>query len=334
MSSNREPITIDKRVADALRALGWNQKLEPEAWLRDHVRETIERWMRDARNNGIWIRRLDDVLRVVADRLKVRIENVETDEQLELLAGTFARKGEYAFSALPREFESGVEGAVVRLIKPIPGERPLVAVVDARGERSAARFFGACHEVGHPFLEPQLSFGFRCRHGAQKPLERAVDIIAGEIALHAPLAVPLLLSHAGRDLSYKAVETFWLDDVPFSSRTAAFSAAVRLWTSPALLLVAQRRPAKHGRDKGTPPLRAVTAIGNEAARAEHLYIPPYRVPQKSAIYNAFADPHGEVHEQVEDLSWWQCSDGRQLASATVRVGARRTGDKVFAILRS
>ncbi len=333
MPNRKSTIVEDKRVKDALSALGWTPDREPESWLRQNVRTTLGRWIADARRNGITINGLDDVLRVVADRLRVKIEHVESDGQLDTLADGYARAGEFGFATLQRDFSGGIEGAVVRLKNPSPWERQFVAVVDARGNRSAARFFGACHEVGHPFLEPQLSLGFRCRQGAQKPLEKAVDIVASEIAFYAPLARPALLERTGDDLSYRAVEGFWQEEAPFSSRTAAFSAAIRLWDSPAMLVIAERHAAKHGRDGDNPPLRAVSTIRNDSALAVGAYIPKYRVTPQSAIYQAFVDPMRSVHEQREDLSWWQSSSGSALASGEVFVGARRTGDKVFALLR-
>jgi hypothetical protein len=272
-------------------------------------------------------------MRLVADRLRVKVEHIESDNQLENLADQYARAGEFGFATLTRDFAVGIEGAVVRLKNPSPWERQFVAVVDARGDRGAARFFGACHEVGHPFLEPQLSFGFRCRQGEKKPLEQAVDIVASEIAFYEPLAKPALLARTGDDLSYRAVENFWDEEAPFSSRTAAFSAAIRFWNSPAMLLIAERRTAKHGRDGANPPLRAVATIRNQSALTAGIYIPGYRVPLRSAIYRAFVDPTRAVYEQVEDFSWWEESSGSRLPAGTVYVGARRSGNKVFAVLR-
>lgn len=327
------PIDADKRVRRALSTLGWRSGDEPEAWLRDHVRSTISGWIGAARTQGIDIKSPPDVLRLVADRLRVHLVEVESDDDLKRRVHEYCKRGELAFLEIQEELNGDVEAAIVRLKAPKPGERPLVALVDARGERGAARFFGSCHEVAHPFLEPQLSFGFRCREGSADPLERAVDLIAGEIAFFEPLAKPILAAHARSDLTYEAVERFWRDAGPTSSRTAAFVAAVRLWGAPAVLVTANSRCARHGKDAGLPALRVERAIGNAEARQEGLFVPPFRVPPGSVIHRAFHDPLRRVFEDVEDLGVWRSSDGKVLRSRRVRVGAKRVGDRVFSVFR-
>ena len=88
-----------------------------------------------------------------------------------------------------------------------------------------------------------------------------------------------------------------------------------------MLVIAERHAAKHGRDGDNPPLRAVSTIRNDSALAVGAYIPKFRVPPESAIYKAFVDPMRSVHEQREDLSWWQSSSGSALAAGEVFVGA-------------
>jgi hypothetical protein len=334
MGRRGQTLLSDQRVEALLRDQGWKKTLgDPEAWLKDHTRSRVASMVtQHERETGFTAGKLSDVRRIVADRLRVNIIEVETDEALRGHVHRFCSRGELAFKEVECEMSDGVEGAIVRLKKPEAGERELVAMIDARGERSAARYFTGCHEVGHPFLEPQLDFGFRCRVGAANPLERAVDIIAAEIAFHRPLAEPKLRLHASDDLTFDGVEAFWRREAVFASRTAAFRAAINLWNAPAMLVIAEKRPAKHGRDDGKADLRVQTAIPNDLARQRGIVLPQFRVPIESAIRAAF-DSAGLTMEQDEDMGWWSESSGRRLDPCSVKVGARRVGASVFALLR-
>lgn len=333
MGRGRRPLEANTRVRRALVALGWIPGGDPEAWLREHVRFTIDKWITAAAKAGVTVTRAGDVLRVVAERLRVQLVEVESDEELRKHIRTYCARGELAFGTLEEELRGGVEAAIVRLKRAEPWERPLVALIDARGQRSAARFFGCCHEVAHPFLEPQLSFGFRCRAGSKDAIERAVDIIAGEIAFHAPLTQPILRQYARDDLTLAAVEQFWSAAAPNSSRTAAFSAAVRLWDGPALFVTATMRCAKHGRDGGVPALRLDMVVRNVAAVQRDIHLPKFRIPPGSAIHRGYDDPSRGIHKAAENLGAWHSSDGVVLRPRPVRVDAKRVGDRVFAVLR-
>ncbi len=333
MGRGRRPIEANSRVRRALVALGWTPGRDGEGWLREHIRSTIDKWIRTVAKAGIAVTRPGDVLRIVAERLRVHLVEVESDDELRKHIRTYCARGELAFGTLEEELNGSVEAAIVRLKRAEPWERPLVALVDARGQRGAARFFGCCHEVAHPFLEPQLSFGFRCRAGSKDAIERAVDIIAGEIAFHAPLAEPILRKYARDDLTLAAMERFWSAAAPNSSRTAAFSAAVRLWDEPAMFVTASMRCAKHGRDGGVPALRLDTVVRNAAAARLEIHLPKFRIPPGSAIHRAYDDSSRGIHKAAENLGAWRSSDGIVLRPRPVRVDARRVGDRVFAVLR-
>jgi hypothetical protein len=335
MAARKESLLADRRVENLLRDQGWKTKLgEPEAWLKEHTRSRVQ-WMLEQheRDTGFGVTKFSDVRRIVADRLKVNLLEIETDRDLQDHVHAYCSRGELAFKEVENEMSSDVEGAIVRLKSPHPGERKFVAIIDARGERSAARYFTGCHEIGHPFLEPQLDFGFRCRSGAKSALERAVDIVAAEIAFHRPLAQPRLRRYVPTDLTYDGVHAFWRSEADFASRTATFVAAMNLWGSPAMYVEAAMRTARHGRDSGMPSLRIVTAIPNEAARGMGIVLPPqFRVPSVSAMKAAFETPNTTM-EQDEDMGWWKTSDGSQLKARPVRVGARRVGNAVVALMR-
>lgn len=327
-------LVSDDRVVRALRALGWKGRGDPDEWLREHVRVTLDGWISAAGRKGIAIESLEDVLRLAAERVRVQLVELGSDDDVGRLAREYGGRGEHAVAALTQELQGDVEAGIVRLKSPDPWERPFVAVVDVRRERAAAGFFGKCHEIGHPFLEPQLSFGFRCRAGERPPLERAVDTIASEIAFFEPIALPQLQAQTTAGLTYAAVDAFWKTSAPFASRTAAFIAAVRMWPAPAALIVAEPRLAKHGRDGGIPKLRVSMCIAN-ARRGSRIFVPEnFRVPEKSVLASAFADRFQRTVEGNEDLSNWVSSSGTVLPRVSLAVGARREGQRVFAIVRA
>jgi hypothetical protein len=79
-------------------------------------------------------------------------------------------------------------------------------------------------------------------------------------------------------------------------------------------------------------LRAVQVTPNDAARAVNLVIfQNMRVPARSLISEVFlgnvADAHG-----VENLSWWESSDGSQLPDVSVFLQARQAWGGVQAII--
>ena len=79
-------------------------------------------------------------------------------------------------------------------------------------------------------------------------------------------------------------------------------------------------------------LRAVQVTPNDVARSSNFVIfPNMRVSERSIIYKVFA---GETADgrAVEDLSWWESSDGSQLPVAKVLVQARSAWDGVRALI--
>jgi hypothetical protein len=78
-------------------------------------------------------------------------------------------------------------------------------------------------------------------------------------------------------------------------------------------------------------LRATQVSSNDAAReADFVIFPNMRIPARSIIYRVH---EGEaLEEAVEDLSWWESSDGSRLPSAKVLVQARRGWDGIRALI--
>jgi hypothetical protein len=85
-------------------------------------------------------------------------------------------------------------------------------------------------------------------------------------------------------------------------------------------------------DAPEPVLRAVHVTTSESAQEQGFSIfRNMRVPQKSVIWRIFDDRFGYA-EAIEDLAWWESSDGTRLPSCTVLVKARFSWDGVEALI--
>src|SRR5438105_3881320 len=100
MARQNQSLGSDSRVAAALRALGWDGRADSERWLRGYTQRRIGGWIEQAERNGIIVRTLDDVVRVVADRLRVKVIEIETDADLDRHVDDFCRRQEFAFAQL------------------------------------------------------------------------------------------------------------------------------------------------------------------------------------------------------------------------------------------
>jgi hypothetical protein len=79
-------------------------------------------------------------------------------------------------------------------------------------------------------------------------------------------------------------------------------------------------------------LRAVNVLVNDAARHQGIQLHKnFRVPERSVIHTVFAQSLAEG-ASVEDLDWWESSDGTRLEKCEIRVFAKKIGDTIHALL--
>ena len=79
-------------------------------------------------------------------------------------------------------------------------------------------------------------------------------------------------------------------------------------------------------------LRAVSITSNEHARTLDLVIfRNMRVPKRSVIYEVCANGANEL-EAVEDLAWWESTEGGRLPTRPALVQAKRYGGDVYALV--
>jgi hypothetical protein len=300
----------------------------------------VERWCRELGP----VETFDDLLEVAAAKLKVRFEEIRSDEGLQEVAKRYAAQGELGFVDLEREFDSHTDAAVVRLQKVPPwSDTQYVAVIDARAHKVWRSWFSKWHELAHLIAEPQTKFIFRrTQETRQNSLERLMDQIAAELAFYRPLLLPLL-ERSAMDLgapSLSEMLAFIEDNLSFASRQSALIALLRHVPVPAILVEA--KDALKPRERGqlalleecepVPRLRAVTVFHNEPAIRGRFYIHRWmQVPADSVIRAVYGDEAGAGASSTEDLSWWE-SEGRTLGTHAVRVEAVRMGDRVLALV--
>src|SRR5262249_30512980 len=130
---------------------------------------------------------------------------------------------------------------------------------------------------------------------------------------------------------------------PEASLQASVIGFVRAWQSACVLVEAglgwkrgEESKLAQGRfgftEQPVAELRALRVSINDCARESHILLPRnMRVPKASVINQVFVDGIGEA-TAIEDLCWWEASGGRGLGAQPVRVEARKSGDRVLALL--
>jgi hypothetical protein len=218
-----------------------------------------------------------------------------------------------------------------------------VSVIDCRQDKKYRSYYTKWHELGHLLiLTDQMRLAFRRTHFGlddKDPEEALVDVIAGAFGFLPDLIKPVA---KGRP-SFEEIEVVRMQLCPEASQQASIIGISRAWPTACILLQAQmglkrgeRRDMAQG-DLGfqeTPKevLRATQVSPNEAARASNLVIfPNMRVPDRSIIHKVFTGNAADG-QALEDLAWWESSDGSRLPSAKVLVQARSGRDGVRAII--
>ena len=201
-----------------------------------------------------------------------------------------------------------------------------VAFIDCRGDEKRARsFFTRWHEVAHLLvLTPRLAPPFNRDSKERCPIERLMDLIAGEIGFYQPVFRPEFEQCVARHgaLSYRAIEDLRDAYCPAASFHATAIAAVRAYDRPALLVEARPALKAHeqraldagktfpGGEQPRARLRAVSVFANDAAKAANLRIDwNMEVPEGSIIARAIEKGDESVVCGRENLGDWLHSDG-------------------------
>jgi hypothetical protein len=302
--------------------------------LRDHAIETVRAMLRE------WtLESIEDLRRLVADRLSVKLEFVRTDADVARLASEYQHFFLRFRRLLQKEFITGdTEGLLIDNPSPDKGGRRYLAIIDARGARAPRAYFTAWHELAHLLLCPpkQMLFeGFRRSPTdtlkRKDPLESAVDQIAGLLAFWEPIFKPALCDASAGGLSFGAIETASDIVAPGASLYAASLAAIRLWEGPAIFLTAEEATKTDGTGYA---LRVQTIIPNDLAKSANPRIRKcMRVPPESSLYQTFKANVGSERVTSENQEIWEVSGYGNLPSLRWEVQSLRRGPAVYGLLK-
>jgi hypothetical protein len=287
---------------------------------------------------------LSDLLMVMADELGAHFEVVRSNEDIGDVQERYLQRGERIFSGLSNELSNDVYGITFRRTARKDWERPYVSVIDCRGEKRNRSYFTKWHELGHLLvITDQMRLAFRRTHvefDTKDPEEAMVDLIAGAVGFLPRIVRP----HAKGRPSFANFKELRQKLCPEASRSAMTQGFANAWPTPCLLLQG-KAALKRGEERWLAPpsfdfcegpkpaLRAVRVRLNDAARTSDLMIfPNMRVPVRSVIYQVFEEQVRNPQTSVEDLSWWEASQGTQLPHRKVLVEARSVNGAVDALI--
>lgn len=283
---------------------------------------------------------------LVARRLGMVFEEVESDADLERVIRKYTAMGEGVFAALKDDLDSTTFGVTIRRSKAAPNASDrLVAVIDCRGEKGARRFFTRWHEIAH-FLAANKPTKKRVYRSTDiEPLERVMDEIAARVGFYESIFGPIVDAQmTDRHLSFSVVDRVRANGFGQASYQSTLFACLRRFGRPAIYVeavlahkVEDQRDIRQGRlfadTIPVPQLRAVTTIPNPAAKDKLFIVPRMRIPPSSIIHALFQNGHGEDASGAENLKTWEHSGGKRLADKKVWIEAKKIRDRVIAIVQ-
>lgn len=272
------------------------------------------------------------ILPWLAGKLSTCFIEIHADSDLDRIVTEYCKKKEYAFATLEQEFSGSTEGITLRLSRRQLWEPEFVSLIDCRGRRRLRRYHTKWHEIVHLLImTDQTRMAFRRTHelGQEKSAEeKLVDIVAGELSFFPEFVEPLI---AGK-ITFAKIEEIRSRVCPEASLTSSVLNISKIWHSPCVWLEAGLK-AKKGAPLGAPlALRAIKVAENTPAREQDLrMIANFRIPQNSIVYQSF---YGKTcrSEAIENLSWWEASDGTRLKDRAIRVEVLNLGDSVQALI--
>lgn len=286
---------------------------------------------------------LSQLLEISASKLGTKFEEIQSDDQVEEVRARYLRQNERAFANLHDELSCHVFGITFKRLSRKPWELPYVSVIDCRGEKCFRSYYTKWHELGHLLiLTDQMRLAFRRTHfglDEKDPEEALVEVIAGAFGFLPDIVSPL----AKGQVSFDQIEAIRTKLCPEASQQASLIGIAKAWPTPCILLQAQlalKRGESRGLAQGTlgfretpkEVLRASQVTPNDAARnANFVIFPNMRVPERSIIYKVFLGDMTD-YEAIEDLSWWESSDGSRLPNTKVLVQARSVRESVRALI--
>lgn len=342
----------DPQVAQLAKELGLEGQGEWLAKIQGYAVSKVEEFLN---KSGLTVESLDGLLRLLAERLSVKIEYVRRDQDLHRIAG------ENQFTEAPQRKlfrdlnDAETDGLLIRNPDTRRGSRAYLAIVDARDGHAARAYFTAWHELAHLLVTPpQRAFQGVYRTVSvsrnKDPEESVVDAVASELAFYDPLVNPALEKEEANEggMTFSVVDRVRESVAPDASFFATAIACVRRSDQPALLVRVEEAYKKSERkrlesaqeelDLGDaaprpePQVRAVQVIRSSSASNAGLEIfPNMQVPERSVLYRAYQAEENTELQAIEDQQWW-LAGGETRPPLPLRVEARRLGDFVYGLL--
>lgn len=304
---------------------------DPVTAIKEHCHRQIKKFLKDFPHCAT----LNDLLAISAQRLGTVFHEIHCEADLAQLTNDYAARNEPIAALFAGELTDEVYGITFKLSHPRKFDLPYISLIDCRGSKKRKYYFTKWHELGHLLiLTDQRRLSFKRTHALHEfksPEEAMVDVIAGEFAYYSPMVLP----YTKGALTFGAIDSAREALCPEGSYQSALIGLARVWPTPCVLIEAQwagKKTAVPGEYFSSFALRAVGALVNDAARMRGIQLHKnFRVPERSVIHKVFSEglPGGEA---IEDLSWWESSDGTSLDELRITVSAKRVGDTVYALL--
>jgi hypothetical protein len=337
----------DPQVIQLASELGLNWKADPVNQITAYCAKKIAAWIKPF-ESAITI---DGIQRIVCSKRGLVFEEFRSWQELEAIIEKYVSLGDRAFAALHNDFSNpAIYATLMRRANPDPrAHDQYVAVIDCRGMTEARRSFSKWHEIAHLLtLRRQLQFPYHRSTMKRDPMERLMDIIAGEIAFYPPLFEPLIRGQIKRakGLTFQVVEEVRQQFCPTASFHSTLIACAKLHRQPTICLEAgmclknaeqaqlnSRQAELFAPKIPRAKLRILAAVPNAAARARKLGVHYHMaVPDESVISRALQLVSGTDVQGRENLGVWRHSDGTALRATAVTIEARRVGDTVIGLL--
>jgi hypothetical protein len=337
----------EPKVIQMARELGLEWRGTPAANIIASCAARIREWLEDFPA----IENIAQVQRIVCAKLKLVIEEVRSEAELDAVAAKYVALGEAAFHRLRAELSAESFAVLMKRDHAEPEARDrYVAVIDCRTEaKRQRRVFTRWHEIAHLLtLHRQLELPFHRTRRDPDPLERLMDSIAGEIGFLDAIFRPLLAAALERHgcLSIAAVEEIQGRFCPEASFQATLIACVKRAALPVAYVEAgwglkndeqawldSPQGSLFGDDAPVAKLRILSTFSNDAARAaglrlhRHIEVPPGSfLARKLHGGMIVGDDCG-----VENLTLWEHSDGSNLGDVRVRIETRVVNGTALAI---
>ena len=176
------------------------------------------------------------ILGIAAAKLSTSFVDIHTEAERAAVQQRYLSLGETGFAVLKEDFQSGVLGITIRLLKRKAFEPMFVSVINCCGRNSERTYFTKWHELVHLLtLTDQTRLAFRRTHvecDQKDPEEALVDAVAGSLAYHPKLLKP----YSSKRLSFALIESIRENVFSISSRQAALLDITNQWPKSCVLL--------------------------------------------------------------------------------------------------